>query len=348
MAITNEFDFLIQWHLTERCNLKCMHCYQTGSYAGELSLVEIRKGIDEITDTIAEWSYMYDIAFQPSLNVTGGEPFLFSHLFDILEYTVAEGFEVYILSNGILVTKEKASRLSDLGVRGVQVSMEGPEAIHESIRGRGSFASSIKGVNRLLDAGLEVTLNTTLSDINVDTFMEMKDLAISIGVHRLGFSRLVPSGKGTQMIENMLPIDHVKDLYAEIERIKSDSIEIVTGDPVATQMSSLRDEESEDAIPFGGCAAAVSGITVLPDGTIVPCRRLPVALGNIRTDSFRDIWASSPVLLKLRDKERYGGKCGRCRRWSSCRGCRAIAYACSQYYGAGDMMAEDPQCIIEV
>jgi radical SAM protein with 4Fe4S-binding SPASM domain len=88
----------------------------------------------------------------------------------------------------------------------------------------------------------------------------------------------------------------------------------------------------------------VSGLTLLPDGTILPCRRLPVPLGNVRRDRLREIWAASPVLEALRDKTRYHGKCGSCKRWALCRGCRAIAYAWSRAQGAPDFLAPDPQC----
>lgn len=89
------------------------------------------------------------------------------------------------------------------------------------------------------------------------------------------------------------------------------------------------------------CQAGISGLTLLPDGTIMPCRRLNVPIGNVRKDSLREVWVSSEVLQQLRNKEIYKGKCGICRRWATCRGCRAIAYAHS-----GDLLTEDPQCFI--
>jgi radical SAM protein with 4Fe4S-binding SPASM domain len=97
-------------------------------------------------------------------------------------------------------------------------------------------------------------------------------------------------------------------------------------------------------VAMGGCAAGVSGLTILADGTIVPCRRLPLPLGNVRQDSLREIWAGSPLLEQLRDREQYGGKCGSCPRWANCRGCRAIAYSYAQVRGREDMLADDPQC----
>jgi len=99
-------------------------------------------------------------------------------------------------------------------------------------------------------------------------------------------------------------------------------------------------------VPFGGCAAGVSGLTILPDGTLLPCRRLNIPLGNILKDNLRTVWATSPVLSALREKGKYVGKCGECVMWARCRGCRAIAYQYSSAKGNGSYLSEDPQCFI--
>ena len=311
-----------------------------------MSLSEIKEVVNEVSETLKEWKEEYGIKFSPSFNITGGEPFLRHDIFEILKEIRSRGFDIYLLSNGILIDKERAKILSDLAVRGVQVSMEGPEEVHETIRGKSSFLSALKGVQHLLDEGVTVTLNVTLSDINADYFMEMVELSSSIGVQRLGFSRLVPSGRGKSLLPNMLKKEKVKELYEAIISLKIDGLDIVTGDPVLSQMLAINKKDA-GSIPVGGCAAGLSGLTILQDGTITPCRRLDIPIGNIRKDSLREVWATSEVLLKLRDKKSYKGSCSSCSRWASCRGCRAIAYAYSCSKGEDDFLSEDPQCFIE-
>jgi radical SAM protein with 4Fe4S-binding SPASM domain len=346
MAITQSFDFFVQWHLTEKCNLRCKHCYQSGSKGQEMSLPEIRDVVDEVSEMLGEWKGKYGIEFSPSFNITGGEPFLRSDIFEIIGVIRSRGFDTYLLSNGVLIDRGKAKKIYDLGVKGVQISIEGPEKVHEMIRGRGSFSSAMGGVRHLLEAGATVTINVTLSDINADYFMEMIEISSSAGVQRLGFSRLVPSGRGAGLFQNMLRKERVKELYEAILPLKIKGLEIVTGDPIVGQMSTDV-KEGNGSIPMGGCAAGVSGITLLQDGTITPCRRLNVPIGNVRKDSLREIWATSEVLMKLRDRQSYTGKCRRCHRWASCRGCRAIAYAYSCAIGGKSFLSEDPQCFIE-
>ncbi|MBE0426903.1 MAG: radical SAM protein [Nitrospirae bacterium] len=356
MPIINVFDFFIQWHLTEKCNLKCKHCYQTDKKTDEMSFEEIKKTSDEISETVNEWKKAYNINYSLSFNITGGEPFLRKDLFAILSEIKYSGADVYLLTNGILIDERKAKVLAGIGVDGVQVSMEGPEKIHDSIRGKGSFSSSVRGVRHLLDAGLGVTLNVTLSSVNAEYFEDMTEIALTLGVQRLGFSRLVPSGRGEAMLKEMLDKERVRELYEKIFSLDTGKLEILTGDPVASRIREKITKEStseknplnEDFgnIATGGCAAGISGLTILPDGTLLPCRRLNIPVGNIRKDSLREIWATSGVLESLRDRRRYKGKCGICKMWAICRGCRAIAYAYAKTEGEDDFLVEDPQCFI--
>lgn len=344
MPLADPQDFFIQLHLTERCNLRCRHCYQSGGRTAELSLPEVREVVAEVAEMLAEWSAAYGLEFSRSFNVTGGEPLLREDLFEILGAMAAGGFATYLLTNGTLVEQEQAQRLAGLGVKGVQVSLEGPEAIHDRIRGAGSFAASRRGVTRLLAAGLPVTLNATLSALNAEHFREMVAYAAGLGVPRLGFSRLVPSGRGLGLLDQMLAPARLHEIYEEIFALAPAGLEIVTGDPVASRLRAGAGGEELGPVATGGCAAGLSGLTIMPDGTVTPCRRLAIPLGNVREDSLREIWADSPVLEGLRDRARYGGKCGRCPAWAHCRGCRAIAYAHSLSRGAGDYLADDPQC----
>ncbi|MBI4698710.1 MAG: radical SAM protein [Nitrospirae bacterium] len=346
MPITTPHDFFIQWHLTDKCNLRCTHCYQTDNSTGELSLPEIKEVVAEVEEMLNAWSDSYDISFSPSFNITGGEPFLRKDLFDILGEIRKSNFDIYLLSNGILIDHEKAHRLLHSGVTGVQISIEGPEEIHDLIRGKGSFKASIRGINHLLEGGLRVTLNVTLSGVNADSFHEMIRLSSSLGVHKLGFSRLVPSGRGAGLLNKMLTAEKVRKIYNDIFSLDTRDLDIVTGDPVASQMSCSVEGDKYNTVATGGCAAGISGLTILSDGTITPCRRLNIPIGNVRDISLREAWSASRVLNMLRDKSKYSGRCGSCSRWRNCRGCRAIAYAYSLSKGEHDFLADDPQCFI--
>lgn len=346
MATNEPFEFFIQWHLTERCNLWCKHCYQGERGTDEMSFPEMRNVITEVSDMVRDWSESYGVSFAPSMNITGGEPFLRNDLLNILGEIRKQGFKTYLLTNGALVDKKRARMLADLGVDGVQVSMEGPEDVHDAIRGAGSYSASAAGVEQLVDAGIAVTLNVTVSNLNAGQVKRIITFGSHAGVKRIGFSRLVPAGRGRALLSHMLTQAQVKELYEELLSLELKSLEIVTGDPVAAQMK-IKANGDAGTTAISGCAAGVSGLTIQPNGNVTPCRRLPLSLGNVRRDSLRKIWAASPVLEALRDRSKYKGKCGACSRWARCRGCRAIAYAWSRSKGADDFLADDPQCFIE-
>lgn len=347
MPIIRGYEFFIQWHLTERCNLRCAHCYQEASSGGqELSFPEILAVIEESAGMLLAWRDAYGIDFSPSFHVTGGEPLLHRELPAILAEMKKQHFAVYILSNGTLITKAWAETLAGLGVDGVQISLEGPAPIHEDIRGSGSFAAALAGAENLVAAGIRVIFNTTLTRLNASSFLELVPLSKSLGVQELGFARLVPSGRGETLLNQMLSAAEFSAFCQEINALETPGLDVGSGDPLAGQMDEAAASEidEDDSFPWGGCAAGVSGLTLLPDGTVLPCRRLPVPLGNVRQDRLREIWAASPVLEALRDKTRYHGNCGSCPRWAGCRGCRAIAYAWSRAQGTPDYLAPDPQC----
>ncbi|HEX2967091.1 MAG TPA: radical SAM protein [Syntrophorhabdaceae bacterium] len=339
----NNFSFFVQWHITEKCNLACSHCYQQGIPQPEMSFYQIRESLGNVSDTINQWSDIYDIPFDVSVNVTGGEPFVRTDLFEILGEVCRHGFGVFLMTNGTLVTKEKAHMLQELQVNGVQVSLEGPETVHDGIRGRNSFASALNGIEHLLSEKLDVTLNATLSDINAPYWKDIVKIAKDKGVKRVGFSRLVPNGKGANLLKSMISACKMKKIYEEIASMSIPGLDIMSGDPLASQTEEII-QDYVGGFPDGGCAAGFSGLTLMTDGTITPCRRIGIPVGNILKDSLRKIWVTSDVLNALRDKKAYKGKCGSCRRWAMCRGCRAVAYAYSVAHGRNDLFEEDPQC----
>ena len=95
--------------------------------------------------------------------------------------------------------------------------------------------------------------------------------------------------------------------------------------------------ESDDFV--GSCAAGLSTLTVMPNGDVMPCRRMNVVIGNLREKSLFDIWYSSEMLWKLREREKNLKICGKCKNLNVCGGCRAVAFGVT-----GDYFAKDPQC----
>ena len=89
------------------------------------------------------------------------------------------------------------------------------------------------------------------------------------------------------------------------------------------------------------CPCGVHYVRITPEGKLTPCPYMPVVAGDLLTQSFQEIWESSPVFTELRSGE-LGGRCGQCEYREVCGGCRARAYADS-----GDFMGPDDSCAYE-
>ena len=303
---------------------------------------EVKSEIDGATEMLKAWESEYDITVEPSIHFTGGEPFLYEGLWDVIAHAREQGYEVAMMSNGCLVTREDAHKASLLGISDIQVSLEGPENIHDSFRGTGSFKAAVKGAGMLINAGNRVTANVTLSRRNVDMIEETVESSRAIGFHGIGFSRVVPCGRGKALIDELLSPHELKSVFHRVNSLHSPSYGVGSRDPLAGTLTEL--QPSADDLTFSGCSAGFSGVTITSDGSVMPCRRIGLVAGNLKKQPLRVIWASSKLLWRLRRRESYHGSCGRCPRWSSCRGCRAVAYAYSVAQGKSDLFADDPQC----
>ena len=340
-AITS-FNFSLQWHLTERCNLRCQHCYQGEQPAEEMPPDAVQREIDGATEMLKAWESDYGISVTPSIHFTGGEPLLYQGLWGVIEHARGAGYGVALMSNGCLVTAEDAGQAARLGVFDIQVSLEGSERLHDAIRGPGSFEKAAKGVELLVKAGNRVSANVTLSRRNAALIEETVACSRDLGFHGIGFSRVVPCGRGKELLDDLLTPQELKAAYQKINALRTPGYDIVSGDPLAGIIADPH--PPEDDLTLSGCSAGFSGITITSDGSVMPCRRIGLVAGSLKEQSLRAIWAGSDLLWQLRERESYHGRCGSCRYWASCRGCRAVAYAYSAAKGRPDLFADDPQC----
>jgi radical SAM protein with 4Fe4S-binding SPASM domain len=337
------FDFFVQFHLTERCNLSCRHCYQSAAVS-ELNYEEICGAITEVKKTVQGWAVDHDVDVSPSLHFTGGEPLVRRDLFAVLGYASGCGFSISLMTNGTLIDEKAAREIADAKVTDVQISLDGTENVHDSLRGRGAHRRALDGVRNLVAAGVETNLNVTVTRRNMTQTGELIRVAEEMGASGIAFSRLVPSGRGKGLMAEALTRDEVACFYDGLRRHEENSrIAVGSRDPLAT-IADIDVDVPQTELPVGGCAAGVFGVTIAADGSVMPCRRMDLPIGNIKNDSFRELWVESPVLVALRTRESYHGGCQSCTYWPVCRGCRAIALAYSRAEGNNDYLGPDPQC----
>lgn len=342
----NDNEFTIQWHLTNKCNLSCKHCYLTKEHDSyDISLGDACQILNEIGETIEFWNEISSIT--KSVSFTGGEPFLYHDIFPLIKHANDNNFLVRILTNGSLVTKNIAKKIRDYEVHGVQVSIDNIEEEHNQFRGgENAFQESMRGIEYLIKEGVFVSISSTLTKFNSRKIGKLIDMSINIGASAIRFPRLVPIGNGLEMTTAVLSAGDLKEAYILLcnkQKELEGKIDIILDDPLFTLISEHSShctvQPNNNTICPSGCSVGFTGICIDQDGTFLPCRKLPIPIGNWKEKSFRDIWINSKVLNDIRNNSNLKGNCYECEYGHLCKGCRAIAYSLT-----GDYLSGDDQC----
>jgi MoaA/NifB/PqqE/SkfB family radical SAM enzyme len=139
--------------VTTRCNINCTHCFAFSGISETASLPF------ELVEAIVVEGYSTGYR---QLHITGGEPLLWEGLFAVLDYAFDIGYQtVFLNTNGTLLSQETASRLKAYDGLWLSVSLDGPETLHESLRGKGFYKQTVAGIERALDKGIALTVFTT-------------------------------------------------------------------------------------------------------------------------------------------------------------------------------------------
>lgn len=329
-------QFYIQWHITNLCNLRCKHCYQDDfSKKNDLDWQGLQRISDNLLATLEEWDKT------GCIHLTGGEPLLKPELFNLLDDLDQRSTveELGIITNGLLIDQEMTKRLSRFSkLRKIKISLDGGTAeTNDTIRQRGAFEKVMQNLPLLKETGrFEILFMITIMKSNFRSLPSLFRLCQDLGVNGLIIERFIPLGRGKGIIGEVLNKEEWKEMIGMLLDFFPTDEEEHPFLPYQAFQVSFNGEEPE---LFGApCVIGVDGLCIMPEGTVFPCRRFPVSLGNVVSESLRQIWEKSELLEKLRRKENLRGKCGSCD-LKDCRGCRSLAFALT-----GNDLEEDPHC----
>lgn len=346
---------VVVWNMTQRCNLKCVHCY-----AHALD----EKGVDDINTEQAK-ALIDDLAAygSPVMLFSGGEPLVRADLPELAKYAVSKGMRAVISTNGTLITREKAKELKEVGLSYVGVSLDGGEEVHDHFRGvSGSYKKALKGIELCQEEGLKVGLRFTINKRNQQELPLLFDLIRDLEIPRICFYHLVYSGRGSDLIkedlnhqETRAAVDLIMDKTRELHE-QGHPKEVLTVDNHADgpylwlrllREDKKRAEEVMELLQFNEGNNSGRGIGCISwDGQVHADQFWRNhTFGNVLERPFSEIWTDPNIELlhKLKDKKQYvGGRCAKCRFLNICGGnFRARAEA---YYD--DIWAQDPACYL--
>lgn len=345
--------FLVVWNLTNACNLRCLHCYQAAGkpLPDELSLEEKRAVIDELDN-----EDVVVIAF------SGGEPLMARDFFQTASYASAKGMYVSVATNGTLLTPSMVRKLKEAGVKYVEVSVDGATPkTHDVFRGvEGAWQRTVQGIRNCIEAGIDTVFATTVTRYNFDEFDSMVDLAKRLNVSKMVVFNFIPTGRGREIAQADLTPDMREELLTKMYHHMANGFQILSTAPQLARiclaagvegpmgLAHFGDAKLSHAIRalaefVGGCGCGRLYSAIQPNGDVTPCVFIPLVVGNLRRQSFREIWTKSEVFQSLRTREHLRGACGSCAFKMVCGGCRARSYG---YFG--DFNAPDIGCVYNV
>ncbi len=324
-------------HVTNACNLSCKHCLVNSSPGGEPG-----------GDT-AFWFKMIDQGLALGVTrffITGGEPFLRSDIFDLIDRILSSSnpqkIELIILTNAMLFRGDNLRKLSgyDPNQFQLQISLDGPSPdINNDIRGNGTFDATIRGIKEVIGLGFSPTLTTAVNRANAQHINGMVQLASSVGIKNIHL--LLSHHRGRGVGNPALTSPSSSDLLHIFKETKHLADQAgITFDNFDALFSKLM---GPAGVKTDLSNTAYESLCVYADGYVYPSAALAglpaLRMGNPAEQTLEEIWKNAPAAKEIRE--------GTVQKKKKCKDCY-LKYLC----GGGDLehtylysekfMGEDP------
>ena len=268
----------IAWQLTNECNLACLHCIEESgpgkAFPDELTRDQVLGVLEQVMD-----------AQVPYLSFSGGEPMIHPLFFEMVEYVCRRGGQLKVETNGHYLSPENCERLAKLGVKAVQVSLDGATAeTFNRMRVRGDFNRLIEGLRNLRKARVPIEINYSPTSFNAEQIGTAVDLAWEFGAVSFYSGRTMYTGNAVKTWRRLVPSDAQYDaffatLHAKTEQYR-DRMRVHFH-----EMGLLEELRYRLRHP-----AAL--LIVLPNGLVKLINALPFVCGDLRRQSIQEIWAN--------------------------------------------------------
>jgi len=170
----------LELQITDKCNLKCRHCYVGKPQNKEISIPDLKRLLDE-----------FETMQGLRLMITGGEPLMHSDFDRFNKLLPGYAFRKILFTNGMLINEKI---LQSLGVDEIQFSVDGMEHGHDFLRGPGSFKRVIQAMKKALESGFKISAATMIHKENLNEFEEMKVLFNSLCISDWTVDAPTPAG----------------------------------------------------------------------------------------------------------------------------------------------------------
>ena len=271
-----ESPLFIAWQLNSACNLGCLHCCEE---AGHSMPDEMTK--DESLDFCRQ---VADLKI-PYAAISGGEPLLCPHIFDVCESIRGNNISLKIETNGEFIDEETAGKLAALKLRSVQVSLDGATPVtHERLRMGGDWEKAVAACRYLVELGVNTEIVFVPTKFNIHEAGELIDLAYSMGIYGVYTGKTMRIGRAARNWDILCPSE------AEYERF-FDVLEEKAAAYKGLMKVYYYPYDVIEELKYRLESPSAS-LLVVPNGKVKLIGPLPFVCGDLRQDSLSQIWAN--------------------------------------------------------
>lgn len=245
--------------VTDRCNLACRHCYLGETQGKDLALEDLRTVLGQ-----------FDEMGGLRLVVTGGEPTLHPDFSEINTMMAGRLCRTVLVTNGTLLTEGLCGALE---FNEVQVSLDGMEKGHDCIRGEGSFAGALRGIECLRRAGRQISVATMVHRENIRELDELEST-----------------------VRGMEAVSWTLDVPCEAGRLAGGGGEVLPADLGEAAAALERAFGSEQHLPSGDYACGAHLACLKASGMLTKCGFYSDWNGGAVSRGLRDAWLAMPRL----------------------------------------------------
>ena len=297
----SRYPLRVSWRLTDRCNLKCLHCYATCESEAkqkELPLEQIKLIVDRL-----EQANIFEIS------LTGGEIFVRRDLRQIVEYINSKNISLALFTNATLVLNNY-DWLKSCNIRRYNISLDGLEEEHDKLRGKGNFKRTIEAIKTLKKDSARVVINCVINSLNVHNLVNILHFFVDNKLE-FQFSLMTPIGRGADNID-IVPkkevyMQEIKKLQEEYEKLKIAGFihNAYTGEDLQI------DEDGETTVSDDKwvCNAGTTKFDIDVNGDVYCCPFSKSSLiGNITEKTVEELWDNKNRETFINFTKKYNGR----------------------------------------
>ncbi len=354
LSCENRYFPKMNWMITGKCNYNCLHCFNAADNAplmAEWTWEEAQKLIEEA-----------QLCGVNAFTLTGGEPMLHKHFFDIVKSIYDHGmFVEEINTNGFFINEKILQDLKDIGADPLfKISFDGV-GHHDWLRNKkGAEEIALNAIKLCKQFGFRVKAQTNVNRRNVEAMLPTIKLLDALDVEEI---RIIRTTEAPRWIQNAG--DATLSMQEYYDAMLALSKEVMMLDLSITidfwifmtlypdrKMFKMRPcdgnaQKYRDSLPV--CPGARGMVAVAADGEVYPCHQMSgrfiqegISLANIKKTPLQTVLQSGAYLdkvcLTVGDRLKQNPDCQQCPYYKYCQGgCPAIAWITTDTYLGKDM-----------